>query len=300
MRIGISLQTAHQASDVRQPVRDLVERTRVASAAGLDSLFVGDHHITPSPYYQNVPVMGRLLAEWGTAPAGCLFLLPMWDPVLLAEQVGTLASIAGGRFIIQAGLGRGEREFAAMGINIRHRPSRFEEGLAIIRGLLAGETVSATGRFNIEGARISPVPPEHVEVWIGGSVEPAVDRASRLGDAWLGGPELTFEQAKRWADFYRERCAAHGREPGPVTLRRDVYVGADADDARAVAQPILDRGYRGFDPSAVIWGDSSAVAAEFAKYAEIGVSEILVRHITSDQRAVLQSIERLGRLREEL
>jgi alkanesulfonate monooxygenase SsuD/methylene tetrahydromethanopterin reductase-like flavin-dependent oxidoreductase (luciferase family) len=61
-----------------------------------------------------------------------LFLLPLWHPVLVAEQIGTLAAIAQGRFIMQCGLGWGEARFAAMGANInayvgfrggsRHRP----------------------------------------------------------------------------------------------------------------------------------------------------------------------------------
>ncbi|MBN9492669.1 LLM class flavin-dependent oxidoreductase [bacterium] len=297
MRIGISLASANPAPDVRQTVRDLVERTRSANDAGLDSLFVGDHHITASPYLQNVPLMGRLLAEWSSRPAGALFLLPMWDPVLLAEQVGSLAAIAQGRFIIQAGLGRGQREFAAMGINIRHRPSRFEDGLAIVRGLLAGETVTASGRFPIKDARISPIPAEPVEVWIGGSVEPAVDRAARLGDAWLGGPELTFEETKHWIDYYRERRQEYGRPFDTVALRRDVYVGHDADDALAVAGPISERGYRGFDPSALVWGDAESVAQKFAAYGELGVTDIIVRHLTSSQTDVLGSIERLARVR---
>jgi alkanesulfonate monooxygenase SsuD/methylene tetrahydromethanopterin reductase-like flavin-dependent oxidoreductase (luciferase family) len=101
----------------------MIERARAAREAELDSLFVGDHHATPIPYYQNTPMLGRLLAEWGDAPAGCLFLLPLWNPVLVAEQVGTLAAIAQGRFIFQCGLGDGERQFAAMGADIKFRPS---------------------------------------------------------------------------------------------------------------------------------------------------------------------------------
>jgi hypothetical protein len=46
---------------------------------------------------QNTPMLGRLLAEWSDRPAGALFLLPLWNPVLVAEQVGTLAAIAAGR-----------------------------------------------------------------------------------------------------------------------------------------------------------------------------------------------------------
>ena len=93
----------------------MIERAAAANRAALDSLFVGDQHVSPTPYYQNTPMLGRLLAEWGKAPAGCLFLLPLWHPVLVAEQIGTLAAIAQGPFIMQCGLGWGEARFAAMG-----------------------------------------------------------------------------------------------------------------------------------------------------------------------------------------
>ena len=70
----------------------MIERAATARRAGLDSLFVGDQHVSPTPYYQNTPMLGQLLAEWGEAPAGCLFLLSLWHPVLVAEQIGTLTA----------------------------------------------------------------------------------------------------------------------------------------------------------------------------------------------------------------
>ena len=83
----------------------------MAQQSGLDSLFVGDHHVTAQPYYQNSPMLGRMLAEWGAMPAGALYLLPLWNPVVLAEQVATLSCIAEGRFIMQCGVG-GDDEVA--------------------------------------------------------------------------------------------------------------------------------------------------------------------------------------------
>ena len=232
----------------------MIERAAAAQDAGLDSLFVGDHHAMPVPYYQNVPIMGRLLAEWGDKPAGCLFLFPLWNPVLVAEQVGTLASIATGRFIVQCGLGAGRAQFDALGVNIKHRPSLFEQSIDVIRRLLAGETVSTEGRYHVREARIAPIPAEPVEFWIGGSAEASVDRAARLGEAYLAGPELTPDQARHWAEFYVSRCEAYGRQP-KLAIRRDVFVGPDAPGARDVVEPILAKGYRGFDASALAWGE---------------------------------------------
>ena len=62
MKIGVSLTTALVVKDGRAGARMIVERAAAARRAGLDSLFVGDHHATPGPYYQNVPILARCLA----------------------------------------------------------------------------------------------------------------------------------------------------------------------------------------------------------------------------------------------
>ena len=300
MRIGISLTSAYPVENPRMGARWMIERAAAARRAGLDSFFVGDHHATPGPYYQNVPIMGRLLAEWGDAPAGCLFLLPLWNPVLIAEQVGTLAAIAQGRFIVQCGLGDDQQQFGAMGTNIKQRPSAFEEAFGVIQRLLAGEEASAARRFRVERARLALRPAEPVEYWIGASAEPAIDRAARIGDGWLASPGLTHDQARAQLAFYRERCRVHGRTPTAIALRRDIYVGESRAEAEAVAGPIVARGYRGFKPEALVWGSVADVIERFRACAAIGYTDVIVRHLTNDQPKVLGSLGRLAEVRAAL
>lgn len=301
MKVGISLTSNHpDIKDPRQGARWMIERAAAARHAGLDSLFVGDQHVSPMPYYQNTPILGRLLAEWGAAPAGCLFLLPLWHPVLVAEQIGTLAAIAQGPFIMQCGLGWGEDRFAAMGANIRTRPSAFEEALDIVRRLLAGETVSSSRRFRIAEAKLALRPSAPVAVHIGASAPPAIDRAARLAEGWIASPGLTREEARVQADFYRERCAGYGREPGAIVLRRDIYVGASSSDAQGVLQDALRRGHRGIPAEALIAGSVAEVAEQFRSFGEFGYTEILVRHLKNEQAKVLGSLERLAAVRAAL
>jgi alkanesulfonate monooxygenase SsuD/methylene tetrahydromethanopterin reductase-like flavin-dependent oxidoreductase (luciferase family) len=300
MRVGISLTSAHAVRDVRLGARMMIERTAAARRAGLDSLFLGDHHSTGAPYYQNVPMLGRLLAEWGDAASGCLFLLPLWQPVLVAEQVGTLAAIAQGRFILQCGIGDGAEQFDAMGANLKHRPSAFEEALDAVRRLLAGETVRSHGRYHFDNARVSPCPPEPVEVWIGATAEPAVDRAARLGDGWLASPGLLPDQARALVAFYLERCRVHGRAPKAVAIRRDVYVGESRADVEATAGSIIARGYRGFEPAALVAGTTDEVVERFRALAAMGYTDVIVRHLTDDQPKVLDSLRRLEHVRSAL
>ncbi|MFL6243634.1 MAG: LLM class flavin-dependent oxidoreductase [Acidimicrobiia bacterium] len=295
----MSLRTAFLVDDVRAGARWIIERAAAARDAGLDCLLVGDHHAVPVPYYQNTPLLGRLLAEWGHGPFGALFLLPLWNPVLVAEQVGTLASLARGRFILPLAVG-GRDQFAPMGVHVRHRGKQFEAGLDIVRRLLAGETVTTEEPFDVRDARISPIPPDPAEVWIGGTAERAVDRAARLGDGFLADAHLTPEQARATIELYRERCDVHGRTPSAVAIRRDIHVGADPADAERVAGPVVAAGYRGFDPSACTYGSSKQVTEKLGEYAAMGYTDVIVRHLAEDQSAVLESFARLAGVRETL
>ena len=89
MKIGISVASAYRVDDPRDGARFMIERTRAARLAGFDSLFVGDHHATPQPYYQNVPMLARMLAEWGDATAGALFHHPAVAEIARWDRQGT-------------------------------------------------------------------------------------------------------------------------------------------------------------------------------------------------------------------
>ena len=300
MHIGVSERSGYGMSDVRVGARWMVERVRAARDAGLESLFLGEHHATGGAYYQNVPMLGRLLAEWGDRPAGALFLLPLWHPVLLAEQVGTLASLTPGRFILQCALGGGEDQFGGMGVPLRGRVARFESTLDVLRRLLAGEEVTTNDPLPIRAARSGPLPPEPVDVWIGASAPAAIDRAGRLGDGWIAAPGLTLKEASAQLDQYRTNCAAHSRPVGVTAIRRDVHVGLDRADAWRVAEPVVAQGYRGMPREALVVGGTAEVGQAFAELGDLGFSHVLVRHLADDHREVLASYERLAVVRADL
>ena len=300
MKIGISVASAYAVDDVRVGARNMIERARAARSAGLDSLFVGDHHVTARPYYQNSPILGRMLAEWGERTAGALYLLPLWNPVLVAEQTATLAAIAQGRFVMQCALGGDVKQSAGMGVDLRLRRSMFEQSLATIRALWRGETVSLDGRWRLGEARISPLPPEPVEVWIGASAPAAIDRAARLGDGWLADPSLDEAGAERAIAAYQEACDRHRRLPTAIAIRRDVYVGSSKAEAKRTMEPYLTRGHRGFSADALVIGDVGEVAGKMARLRDLGYTDVIVRNITSDQKQALKTIDRLHRVIDRL
>ena len=300
MRIGISVSSSFRVDDPRQAARWMVARTRAARSAGLDSLFVGDHHVTPTPYLQNTAILGRMLAEWGDAPCGALYLLPLWHPVLLAEQVATLASIAEGRFILQCGLGGDPRQSAGMGVDMAHRAAMFESSLSALRSLWRGEEITLERFWPVQRARISPLPPEPMEVWVGALADVAIDRAARVAEGWLASPGLSPDQAADAAARYHDACARHGRVPAATAIRRDVLIGASSQEARRAAASYVAGGYRGFAESALLIGSPAEVAEEVAALEEQGYTDVIVRNISADQSEALATIERLAEVRAQL
>lgn len=297
MHIGISVCSSYPQTAARDGARFMVERARAARLANLDSLFVGDHHVTATPYFQNTAILGRLLGEWGSQPVGALYLLPLWHPVLLAEQVATLASIAQGRFIVQCALGGDRRQSAGMGVDLKDRVAMFECSLDILRRLLAGESITRDAPWQISRARISPLPPEPIEVWIGSQAPNAIRRTARLAEGWLASPGLTPPQAAADLNRYRQACAEFDRQPTAFAIRRDVYVGTDSAQAQAAVRSHIEAGYRGFAPEALIVGSVEQVAEQLQAFGEMGYTDIIVRNICADQSHALACIERLGQVK---
>jgi alkanesulfonate monooxygenase SsuD/methylene tetrahydromethanopterin reductase-like flavin-dependent oxidoreductase (luciferase family) len=113
-------------------------------------------------------------------------LLPLADPVRLAEDAAALSILTGGRFDLGVGLGYRQLEFDYFGRKISHRPSLMEEGVSVIRQAWSGAPISLQGkRYNIEGIKVSPIPESIPRLLMGGMAEPAIDRAARLGDGFL-------------------------------------------------------------------------------------------------------------------
>jgi len=300
MRIGISIGTTFQVDDPREGPRSVLEQARAAARAGLDTLSLGDHHSTgPVSYVQNVPMLGRLLAEWDSRPAGCLFLVPLWHPVLMAEQIGTLAAMASGPFIIQTGLGGGAPQFAAMGARMADRRRLLDEGIAVVGALLRGEAADSEA-WGISGARVAPLPPHGVEWWVGAGAPVALERAARVGDCWYANADLTAARAAEAMAVYREACADHGRRPTRIPIRKDVFIAESAAEAEGVGDALMSAGYRGFERGAVAYGDPQGVAEQLAVFGQIGFTDVVIRIMPAPLDATIRSVELAGEVRSLL
>lgn len=307
MRIGLSVTTHHPNVSGRIAAQRVINRTRAAATAELDHLTLGDKHSvgngasnSPNVYLQNVPLLGRLLAEWGPdRPAGLLFLLPLWHPVLMAEQIGTLASLTDAPFIVQTGVGGGARQFEGMGAALSTRGQRTESTIRAVQALCAGESVSLPDQGIVE-ASVAPRPEQPVSWWIGaGDVEVGLDRAARLGDALYLSPHWNWTDVERLGSAYRKRCQVHGTN-SRIVVRRDVFVADNDKAAVRRADELATAGYRGMGRGVLVAGDPGRVADLLAPAIEHQVDDIVARTMAVAADDAVRSVELLGEIRRRL
>ena len=285
------------ADDVVSQARHLVEVARAARASGLWGLLVGDNHAMPPQYanvFQPVPTIARLSADTGPMMVGMVLLAPFYHPLLLAEQIATLSAFVDAPIVVTFASGGAAHAFARFGYRMGSRGTRSEEMIPVVRALLAGDVVTATGRsFEVAAATISPLPGHPTEIWIAGTNAITVERAGRLGDGWLSAQNAADAMLVEQLDLYRRTAAEHGRPILPV-LRRDVHVAATDAEARAHVDPILEQGYRGVDYERLLVGSPDTVIRRLRHYESLGFDHVMVRHITGDHAAMIRSFELLG------
>ncbi len=302
MRLGISITSQHAGLDPRRTVQRVLDRAEAANRAGLDHLSLGDHHsVGPSGnYVQNVPMIGRIMADWpADRPIGLLLLLPLWNPVLAAEQIGTLAALSDAPFIVQTGIGWGAGQFAGMGAEPKRKGPRTDAAISVMKRLFDGETVDEP-EFGLTGAAINPRPPQSVEWWIGSGLgDVPVERAAREGDAWYLSPGVSLDALPEAIDRYQQRCAAHDTKPR-VILRRDLLVGDNHGETVTAGQALVSDGYRGMTDDVLIYGGVEHVTEQLAACAEVGVDDIVARTMAVDDDVAVRSVELLGAVREQL
>jgi alkanesulfonate monooxygenase SsuD/methylene tetrahydromethanopterin reductase-like flavin-dependent oxidoreductase (luciferase family) len=182
-----------------------------AERIGFDSVWLTEHHFcedgyTPSPLVVAAAIGGRTTRmRIGTN----LMILPLHNPIRIAEDAASLSLLTGGRFDLGVGIGYREMEFKAFGRELKYRPSLMEEAVEIIRRAWAGDRINFKGkRFEVGDHKITPQPETLPRIFLGGLSEPAIDRAARIADGFLStggiGQDLYVAALKRQGKPARE------------------------------------------------------------------------------------------------
>jgi len=168
-------------------LHQVIDYTVRAEALGFLSVFLTEHHFTGLPQIpSSLTVLSYLAARTTTLRLGtALIILPWHNPLLLAEQIGTLDLLSNGRF--DCGVGKGFRyvECRGFGIPGEELAERFEEGLTVLtKSWESAGRFSHHGRYwNFDDAVIDPRPLQrpHPPIWIGAASEQSIRRAAEKG-----------------------------------------------------------------------------------------------------------------------
>ena len=258
MHIGFHLTPFWSPTD-REPTAILdeaVEVVRAASRMGFAWVSIGHHWVSqPTVWPQPLPMLARLAPETGALRLKTsMLLLPLLNPVDVAESVATLDHITHGRLDLGVAIGYREKELAAAGLTRKDRVAKLEESLLLMKELWRGDEVSFTGRYTTVSKVRMGFPPyqkPHPPIEMGAQSVGATRRAARLADRVFFGPQVAWRDIGKLVEIYREtRASDKPGAPGEAFASRSLIVGASKEAAHAAAQAYLERTfamYRGWE-----------------------------------------------------
>jgi probable F420-dependent oxidoreductase len=229
--------------------RQALEEVTRAEELGFDSVWMEEHHAVTNHYWPSpLPVLAGFATRTSRLMLGTdIVVAAFHHPVRLAEDVAMLDVISNGRFVLGIAIGYKPDEFALYGVELEKRGARFEEQLAIMKGLWTEERVQFKGAYYSLEGRLEPKPVQkpHPPLWIGGWGDITLRRAARLADNWIPGPTADLNRLLKGKNQFLEQRRATGR-PVPVEwpLTRDVIIADTDAEARALAEEHIMVAYR--------------------------------------------------------
>jgi probable F420-dependent oxidoreductase len=263
---------------------------RTAEDLGFGSGWVLEQPVGIAPVLEPLALLSHAAAVTTRMRLGtAVILTPLRIPVELAKGLATVDQLSGGRLIAGLALGAWQDLYPAFGLSAVRRVGRFEDAVTLIKRLWTEDSVTFDGEFwQLRDARVEPKPVQrpHPPVWFGGNMTPAVARAARMADGWIGAGSAPTEA---FADAYRGLTRAlhdEGRDPATFDVAKRVYVAVDDDADRALARlrewfGLFYRNPQLADRVAV-WGPAARCAEGLRAVADAG-AKMLVLNPVFDQ-----------------
>ena len=230
--------------------REALEEVVRGEELGFDSVWMEEHHSVVNHYWPSpLPVLAGFATRTSRVTLGTdILVAAFYHPVRLAEDIALLDVMSGGRVVLGAAIGYKPDEFTLYGVELEKRGARFEEQLAIVKGLWTQDTFSFRGKYyQVEGKlEPKPIAKPHPPIWIGGWGEITLRRAATLADNWIPGPTAELPRLLEGKKQFLANRRAAGLTP-PISewpLTRDVIIADTDREARELAERHIMVSYR--------------------------------------------------------
>jgi len=223
-------------------IDEILGEAQAVEASGWDGCFITEHHQQEDGYLPNPLLMAGLVGmktqriKVGT----CVLLLPLHDPIHVAEDCAAIDLATKGRLRLSVGVGYQSHDFEAFRIPIAERATRTEEALEVMRRAWKGRRFSFTGKhFQYKDVLVTPTPfQETLPVWMASWTPPGLRRAANLADGWIADPVQSLPVIKAFAQRYRSAAEKAGRKPF-ICLMRDAVIARNMQEAEAESGPTM-------------------------------------------------------------
>lgn len=271
-----------------------LEHARIADGLGFDSLWIAEHHFQRLGTAPNPAVVLGAVAQHTSrirlGPAVCV--LPLRDPIQVAEDYALVDVLSGGRLNLGVGAGSQPMEFEGFGADFDERSRTFEENLEIVERRWHE---ARAGRRTADGLNVCPVQAPAPPIYVASNRVEAAESIGRKGYSLLTLVSPGLESL----DAIGARIAAHRRgladgghdgRGAEVVVAVFAHVGESDVAARRVSVPALGclldllAGAAAPDPDQVydtmrerrtgLFGSASTVENDLERYAQIGVDHV--------------------------
>ena len=247
MRFGLFfLPIASSRSEILSEYEQILEECVEADTRGWHSVWFTEHHfdryggIIPSPFVI-MAAAARLThrVRLGTAVS----VLPLADPVRLAEEAAMVDVLSNGRVDIGVGRGFMPHEFAAISLNAEERVARMRDGWQTIKAIWDERGVSFDGEgVRLQSLRLMPRPVQspHPTLWMAASTSrESFETAGKQGFHLMLNPyNRTIGELDEGLALYRRSAelAGFSWETRRVLVNFPMFIGESANEAREGAR----------------------------------------------------------------
>jgi probable F420-dependent oxidoreductase len=252
MRFGLAfgfVTPPAQALTWQAAARDFVRGARLAEELGYDTVGVVEHHFQPDGYLPS-PLVALAAAAGVTERVRLetnILLVPLYQPVKLAEDVAVLDNLCGGRLTLGVAPGYVSEEFAGMGVPYAERFRRFEEALDLMQLAWTRDTFSFEGEFfSVPETTLTPKPVQspHPPIRYGVSGPRLLRRAARRHAVLTASPRHTVAELAEHFRIYETAAAEHGFTPSQRPAMREVFIAETREQAEQLADPAVTHLFR--------------------------------------------------------
>ena len=237
-----------------------------------------------APLLDGLQLLSHVAAVTTTIRLGmAVIVLPPRNPALLARELATVDRLSEGRLTVGVGLGIANERMAALGFPVDRRVRRLTEGVGVMRALWAQEEAAHDGElYRFSGVPVQPKPIQRPgpPVWFGAGREPALRRAARIADGWIGAGSSSSEDFAGQVPVVRAALEQAGRDPARFPIAKRVYIAVEDDEdvARRRLAAVLDAmyGFPGLTERCAVCGPPERCAEALRQLVAAGAEHVLM------------------------